>query len=96
MEENKELLETPFRIVLIGDSGVGKTSLMSRYTLFNILFRYIKDICPQTPHPTIGVEFGTKEISLNSGIRVKAHIWDTGMSIIYTVYINIYRWTREI
>ena len=55
-------------VILIGDSDVGKTSLITRY---------IKGNLPKTKGPTIGVEFATKIIPLPSGVTVKAQIWDT-------------------
>jgi len=39
--------------------------------------RYIKGTLPKTKGPTIGVEFATKIISLQTGVTVKAQIWDT-------------------
>lgn len=56
-----------FKIVLIGDSGVGKSNLLSRFTKneFNLDSR-----------STIGVEFATKTIE-TEGRRIKAQIWDT-------------------
>lgn len=44
-----------FKIVLIGDSGVGKTNLLSRFTKneFNLESK-----------PTIGVEFATKTMKV--------------------------------
>ncbi len=56
-----------FKIVLIGDSGVGKTCLLARYRLDEFTF--------DTKH-TIGVEFGCKELVVK-GSNVKAQIWDT-------------------
>jgi len=56
-----------FKIVLIGDSGVGKTCLLARYRRDEFTY--------DTKH-TIGVEFATKELEVN-GKSVKAQIWDT-------------------
>ena len=56
------------KITLIGDAGVGKTFLLSRY---------INDELPRKKGPTIGVEFATKAICLANGGIVKAQIWDT-------------------
>ncbi|KAK4702849.1 armadillo repeat-containing protein 8, partial [Phenoliferia sp. Uapishka_3] len=55
-------------VVLIGDSGVGKSNLLSRFTRneFNLESK-----------STIGVEFATRSISVDSK-TVKAQIWDTG------------------
>ena len=56
--------------MLIGDSGVGKSNLLSRFTRneFNLESK-----------STIGVEFATKSISVENK-TVKAQIWDTGAS----------------
>ena len=48
--------------------GVGKSSLMSRY---------IKQEFPESPLPTIAIEFATKIIKIKEGGYVKAQIWDT-------------------
>lgn len=56
-----------FKVVLIGDSGVGKTCLLARYRRDEFTY--------DTKH-TIGVEFGTKELQIK-GRTVKAQIWDT-------------------
>lgn len=58
-----------FSVVLIGDSGVGKSNLLSRFTRneFNLETK-----------STIGVEFATRSIR-TEGKTIKAQIWDTGM-----------------
>ena len=48
--------------------SVGKSSLMSQY---------IKKEFPQSPLPTIAIEFATKIIKIKEGGFVKAQIWDT-------------------
>jgi len=47
----------------VGDTGVGKTHLLSRY---------IKGSLPKNKFPTIGVEFATKPVPLKTGGTVKA------------------------
>ena len=56
-----------FKVVLIGDSGVGKSNLLSRFTRneFNLESK-----------STIGVEFATRSINVD-GRTIKAQIWDT-------------------
>ena len=56
-----------FKLVLIGDSGVGKT---------NILSRYIKNEFSYSSKSTVGVEFGSKIIKTNDKL-IKIQIWDT-------------------
>ncbi len=56
-----------YKVILVGDSGVGKTCLLSMY---------VKGICGPTI-PTIAVEFCTKELELNDGSKIKVQLWDT-------------------
>ena len=56
-----------FKIILIGDSGVGKS---------NILSRYINDTFSDSSKSTVGVELGCKIVEIN-GTKVKIQIWDT-------------------
>jgi len=98
-----------FKVVLIGDSGVGKSNLLSRFTRgeFN-----------QDSKSTIGVEFATRSINVD-GKTVKAQIWDTagqeryraitsayyrgavGALLVYDIakhatYVNVTRWLKEL
>ncbi|MBM10423.1 MAG: hypothetical protein CMF69_12815 [Magnetovibrio sp.] len=57
-----------FRIILVGDPNVGKTTLLA--TLNN---KYI----PQIYEPTIGVEFASTTTTVHDNNIVKSHIWDT-------------------
>jgi small GTP-binding protein len=65
---------------LIGDSGVGKSNLLSRFTKneFNL----------QTKS-TIGVEFATKTIEAD-GKKIKAQIWDTAGQERYRAITSAY------
>ena len=56
-----------FKVVVIGDSGVGKSNLLSRFTRneFNLESK-----------STIGVEFATRTVTIE-GKTIKAQIWDT-------------------
>ncbi|KAK9280758.1 hypothetical protein L1049_003646 [Liquidambar formosana] len=56
-----------FKIVIIGDSAVGKSNLLSRYA------RNEFDLHSKA---TIGVEFQTQVVDID-GKEVKAQIWDT-------------------
>jgi len=98
-----------FKVVLIGDSGVGKSNLLSRFTRneFNLESK-----------STIGVEFATRSIEVE-GKTIKAQIWDTagqeryraitaayyrgavGALLVYdiakhTTYENVERWLKEL
>lgn len=56
-----------FKAVLIGDSGVGKTNLISRFA---------KDEFRLDSKPTIGVEFAYRNIKVIDKL-IKTQIWDT-------------------
>lgn len=98
-----------FKVVLIGDSGVGKSNLLSRFTRneFNLESK-----------STIGVEFATRSISVDNK-TIKAQIWDTagqeryraitsayyrgavGALLVYDIakqqsFENVTRWLREL
>jgi Ras-related protein Rab-11A len=98
-----------FKVVLIGDSGVGKSNLLSRFTRneFNLESK-----------STIGVEFATRSIQVDNK-TIKAKIWDTagqeryraitsayyrgavGALLVYDIakhvtYDNVTRWLKEL
>ena len=70
-----------FKVVMIGDSGVGKSNLLLRYTKsdFNLESK-----------TTIGVEFATKKVSTHDGKNVKAQIWDTAGQERYRAITSAY------
>ena len=98
-----------FKLLLIGDSGVGKTSILLGYSDNNFNNTFI---------PTIGIDFKIKTIELH-GKKIKLQIWDTagqerfisittsyyrgamGIMLVYDVtnsksFDNIAKWLRNI
>lgn len=98
-----------FKVVLIGESGVGKSNLLSRFT---------KNEFNHDSRTTIGVEFSTRTVEL-SGFTIKAQIWDTagleryraitsayyrgavGALLVYDItkhltYESVERWLKEL
>eukprot|EP01033_Poteriospumella_lacustris_P013182 gene13181-9445_t len=69
-----------FKVVLIGDSGVGKSNLLSRFT---------RDEFNLESKSTIGVEFATKSIQVD-GKTIKAQIWDTAGQERYRAITSAY------
>lgn len=97
------------KVVLAGDSGVGKT---------NILSQFVRNQFNPVSLTTIGVEFATKTVNVNDK-TVKAQIWDTagqeryraitstyykgakGAILVYDItvpnsFTNLERWIKEI
>ncbi len=62
-----EEYEMMVKVILIGDSGVGKTNIMSKF---------LKNQFMEESKATIGVEFGSKLFN-HEGHKIKAQIWDT-------------------
>lgn len=60
-----------FRIALLGDAAVGKTSLLRRYVAG------ARGAAEPEPEPTVGVEFYSRALQLPAGLRVKLQLWDT-------------------
>ncbi|OBS58884.1 hypothetical protein A6R68_09980 [Neotoma lepida] len=60
-----------FRIALLGDAAVGKTSLLRRYVAS------ARGAAEPEPEPTVGVEFYSRALQLPAGLRVKLQLWDT-------------------
>ena len=75
--ENYDMM---FKLVIIGDSYVGKTNIMSRY--LNNEFR-------DDSKATVGVEFGSKLFDIK-GHSIKAQIWDTAGQERYKSITNAY------
>uniref|UniRef100_A0A673ZVL4 Ras-related protein Rab-25 n=3 Tax=Salmoninae TaxID=504568 RepID=A0A673ZVL4_SALTR len=98
-----------FKVVLIGESGVGKSNLLSRFT---------KNEFNHDSRTTIGVEFSTRTVQLDT-FTIKAQIWDTagleryraitsayyrgavGALLVYDItkhltYESVERWLKEL
>ena len=60
-----EEYEMMVKVILIGDSGVGKTNIMSKF---------LKNQFMEESKATIGVEFGSKLFN-HEGHKIKAQIW---------------------
>ena len=64
---NLKKMEAMYKIVLIGDSGAGKTSA---------LLRFSDDVFTQHPMTTVGVDFKMKTLKIDKKV-IKLQIWDT-------------------
>lgn len=71
-----------FKIIVIGDTYVGKSCLT---------LRFINDEYRHSHESTIGVEFGTKTITIDDK-KIKLQIWDTaGQEIFRSITRSYYR-----
>ena len=109
MSENANV-DFAFKILLLGDSSVGKTCFLKRYTDDTFQDAYLS---------TIGFDFKFKSITLNNGKEVRVQLWDTagqerfrtiaksyykgahGIVLMYDVtnrktYDNIKKWLNQI
>ncbi|VDD90401.1 unnamed protein product [Enterobius vermicularis] len=78
----KKQYDLLFKLLLIGDSGVGKTC---------ILYRFSDDAFNTTFISTIGIDFKIKTIELE-GKKIKLQIWDTaGQERFHTITTSYYR-----
>ncbi|NXH11157.1 RB39B protein, partial [Bucco capensis] len=57
-----------FRVIMLGDSTVGKSSLLRRYT---------EDVFLDAINQTVGVDFYVQFVELEPGLWVKLQFWDT-------------------
>ena len=74
--------DTVFKVIVIGDSGVGKTCLSNKAT---------KNIFDENYNATIGFEFFVFNIRINDTI-IKLQVWDTcGQELYRTLITNFYR-----
>nr|XP_043610986.1 ras-related protein RABC2a-like [Erigeron canadensis] len=80
--------DASFKILLIGDSGVGKSSLLVSFISDDDSFQHLA--------PTIGVDFKIKQLTVG-GKRLKLTIWDTaGQERFRTLTSSYYRGAQGI
>eukprot|EP00982_Pelagococcus_subviridis_P014954 31368-Pelagococcus_subviridis.AAC.7 len=80
MSKDNDDYDYLFKVVLIGDSGVGKSNLLSRFTR--------NEFCLESKS-TIGVEFATRTIEVDTN-TIKAQIWDTAGQERYRAITSAY------
>ena len=73
-------VDKTYKIIIIGDSQVGKTS---------ILKRFVSDTFSTTLRSTIGADFGSKVVNLE-GKSINLNIWDTAGQEAFRAITNQY------
>ncbi|XP_071810054.1 ras-related protein Rab-43-like [Asterias amurensis] len=80
--ESDDSFDYLFKIVLIGDAGVGKTCVVQRFKSGTFL---------EKQHSTIGVDFTMKSLIVD-GKKIKLQVWDTaGQERFRTITQSYYR-----
>ena len=69
-----------FKVVLIGDTSVGKTNMLSKY---------LSNEFDPDSKATVGVEFGTRNFQIENN-KIKVQIWDTAGQERYRSITNAY------
>lgn len=69
------------RVLVVGDTGVGKTSLCQRLSLSHTIVE---------PAPTIGVDFFSCTVKDNDHSSLKCHIWDIAGAKLYRLITDDY------
>ncbi|XP_060218351.1 ras-related protein RABA3 [Lycium barbarum] len=78
--QHEDKIDYVFKVVVIGDSAVGKTQVLSRFAKNEFCF---------DSKSTIGVEFQTRTVSIQSKV-IKAQIWDTAGQERYRAVTSAY------
>ena len=90
MSDNKqqnEYSDITLKFILLGDTHVGKTSLLMTYT---------DNFFPDTHLSTIGIDFKQKIIDF-SNLKIKLQIWDTaGQERFKSVTKNYFKGTQGV
>jgi small GTP-binding protein len=109
-DNNEHMYDASYKVILLGDSGVGKSNLLARFT---------KGVFLPHTKPTVGVEFASKTVQMENNKLVRAQIWDTagqeryrliassyyrralGALLVYDVtnrnsFDNLLKWLREV
>ncbi|XP_020213885.1 ras-related protein RABA3 [Cajanus cajan] len=79
-ENVHDKIDYVFKVVVIGDSAVGKTQILSRFAK--------NQFCLDSKS-TIGVEFQTRTVTINGKV-IKAQIWDTAGQERYRAVTSAY------
>ena len=81
-------MDCVYKVLLLGDSTVGKTCILLKYT---------DKIFQETHMMTIGLDYRLKTMTLQSGKEVKLQIWDTaGQDRFRSITKNYYKGSHGI
>lgn len=80
-ESDEEPEHLQYKVVVVGDGTVGKTSLV---------MRFCQDYFAKSYKQTIGVDFFSKRLTLPNNILVTLQVWDIGGQSIFSKMVTTY------
>lgn len=83
-EEGEEEQHLQFKVLFVGEAGVGKTSIVNRYSTGMFTSSY---------KATIGCDFATKEIKWNNKTEIILQLWDLAGQERFGTQVNV--WFRD-
>jgi len=81
MEEPKEIREFVFKITVLGEAAVGKTSLLNRFC---------EDTFNEDYKPTLGANIIRKDVNIEQHTKVRLIMWDLAGQEKYNVIRSMY------
>lgn len=81
MEETKEIREFVFKITVLGEAAVGKTSLLNRFC---------EDSFQDDYKPTLGANIIRKDVNIEESTKVRLIMWDLAGQEKYNVIRSMY------
>ncbi|XP_005454970.1 ras-related protein Rab-26 isoform X2 [Oreochromis niloticus] len=92
ISNSSEFYDIAFKVMLVGDSGVGKTCLLVRFKDGAFLAGSFIS--------TVGIDFRNKVLNID-GVKVKLQIWDTAgqerfRSVTHAYYRDAHDWSNPI
>jgi len=81
VEETKEIREFVFKITVLGEAAVGKTSLLNRFC---------EDTFQDDYKPTLGANIIRKDVNIEESTKVRLIMWDLAGQEKYNVIRSMY------
>uniref|UniRef100_A0AC35U4I3 Ras-related protein Rab-28 n=1 Tax=Rhabditophanes sp. KR3021 TaxID=114890 RepID=A0AC35U4I3_9BILA len=80
-DEQEKLKDNILKVVVMGDTGCGKTSICTQLVKNTFTRKYVQ---------TIGVDFYNKRLNMPNNTEIVLHVWDVGGQSVATTMLNNY------